>query len=237
MKSLFCFTSRPEPCNYLPAETSRMKYEIFGEISTAEYFQRMNAGWRRFGFSLFTHDCPTCRKCQSIRVPVASFEPDRSQKRALKANRDVSLVIGSPTVDEARIALYDKFHRFQSEAIGWPEHRQENPVSYAESFVINPFPTQEWCYYLKDELIGVGYVDVLPDGLSAIYFFYDPDHRDRSLGTFNVMNVIRVARSLPREFVYLGYYVDGCRSLQYKAKFKPNQLLNNATGEWKSFLD
>ena len=69
---------------------------------------------------------------------------------------------------------------------GWPDHGPKDPADYADSFVDNPFPTEEWCYYLGDRLVGVGYVDVLPDGLSAIYFFYDPDERDRSLGTFNV---------------------------------------------------
>ncbi len=84
-------------------------------------------------------------------------------------------------------------------------------------------------------MIGVGYVDALAEGLSAIYFFYDPDERDRSLGTYNVLSLIRGAakRNLPH--VYLGYYVEGCRSLEYKARFRPNEVLGES-GEWRAFL-
>ena len=77
-------------------------------------------------------------------------------------------------------------------------------------------------------------MDALPNGLSAIYFFYDPDERDRSLGTFNVLRVIdsAAARGIPH--VYLGYYVEGCRSLEYKARFRPNEVLGRA-GTWQPF--
>jgi arginine-tRNA-protein transferase len=100
--------------------------------------------------------------------------------------------------------------------------------------VDNPFPTEEWCYYLRRQLVGVGYVDALPGGLSAIYFYYDPDHRNRSLGTWNVLCLVRecLVRKMPH--LYLGYYVAGCPSLSYKASFLPNQLLT-PDGRWQDF--
>ena len=237
MKTLFSFTSQPESCSYLPAESSRMRYDIVGEITPSEYAERMKTGWRRFGHSLFIPDCATCRGCRSLRVNVKRFEPDRSQRRAEKANRDLQIAVGQPMVCDERLALYDKFHAYQTAAIGWPAHAPENPVSYAESFAMNPFATQEWCYFWQEKLIAVGYVDALPDGQSAIYFFYDPDFRDRSLGTFNVMNVLRSAKKKRVPYVYLGYFVEGCRSLSYKANFKPNELLTHATGEWATFRE
>jgi arginine-tRNA-protein transferase len=233
MHSLFVFTSPPSACSYLPDETSSLTYEIVARMTAAEYQTRLLAGWRRFGCSLFKPVCPACDKCLSLRVPVATFEPDRSQRRCLAANaRAVRLVIGSPEVTEEKLDLYDRFHAFQSERIGWADHGPKDAGSYVDSFVDNPFDTQEWCYYLGEKLVGVGYVDRVPAGLSAIYFFHDPDERHRSLGTFNVLSTIRKAAEWNLPHVYLGYFVEGCRSLEYKARFRPNEVLR-ADGTWQ----
>ncbi len=236
MKSLVRFTAPPNPCGYLPDETWSLEYEHVASATAAEYMQRMREGWRRFGHTFFHPACPTCRACRSLRVPTATFRPDRSQRRARKANEEtVELIITEPNVTRGKLALYDRFHAFQSDQKGWALHPAKDAESYAESFVFSPFPHEEWCYYLGDRLIGVGYVDVLPAGLSAIYFFYEPEERERSLGTYNVLCVIDEAarRGLPH--VYLGYFVAGCRSLEYKARFRPNETLD-ATGEWRPFL-
>jgi arginine-tRNA-protein transferase len=102
-------------------------------------------------------------------------------------------------------------------------------------FVANPFATEEWRYWIDGRLVAVGYVDVLSDGLSAIYFFYDPDERRRSLGTFNVLSIIESARRRGLRWAYLGYYVRGCRSLEYKGLFRPNEVLGS-DGAWAPFL-
>ena len=107
-------------------------------------------------------------------------------------------------------------------------------TSYVESFVDSPVQTQEWSYLLGDKLIGVGYVDHLPNALSAIYFFYDPAERRRSLGTFNVRNIQARAANDGIAHVYLGYFVNGCQSLEYKANFLPNQVITPA-GRWVDF--
>ena len=235
MESLFVFTCPPSACGYLPNETWSLTYEVVGELTAAEYAERLRSGWRRFGFSLFHPTCPTCRKCQSVRLPVAAFKPDRSQRRALAANDgEVKLVIGAPAVTAAKLELYDRFHTYQSEHVGWPEHGPKDASGYAESFAENPFDTQEWCYFLGDKLIGVGYVDRLPGGLSAIYFFHDPEERKRSLGTYNVLSTIRKAAEWGLPYVYLGYYVDGCRSLAYKTRFRPAEVLGS-DGAWMPF--
>jgi arginine-tRNA-protein transferase len=232
MHSLFVFTSPPSQCAYLPHEASALTYEIVSRLSAAEYQSRLKEGWRRFGFSLFHPTCPACSKCQSLRVPVTTFRPDRSQRRCLAANDgQVHLVIGKPEVTEEKLALYDRFHAFQSEHVGWPNHGPKDASGYAESFVENPFPTQEWRYYLGEKLVGVGYVDRLPAGMSAIYFFHDPDQRKRSLGTYNVLSIIRKAAMDSVPHVYMGYFVEGCRSLEYKARFRPNEVLGG-NGQW-----
>jgi len=237
MESLFTFVSPPDRCGYLPDRQWQLRYEVVGRMAPDEYMRRMKQGWRRFGFSLFRPECPGCRACQSLRVDVPRFRPDRSQKRAWARNAsDVRLAVGPPTVTDEKLRLYDRYHAFQSDFKGWPEHEPENSVDYAESFVDNPFRTQEWCYYLGDRLVGVGYVDYLPEGLSAIYFYYDPEERDRSLGTFNVLSVIRRAAEEGIPNVYLGFFVPGCRSLEYKAKFRPNELLH-PDGVWRPFAE
>lgn len=235
MESLFRYVAPATTCGYLPDRRWSLEYELFGELSAAEYLQRMKEGWRRFGHTLFRPQCPGCQACQSIRVPVNHFRPNRSQRRCLALNADkIQLRISAPAVTRQKLQLYDRYHAFQAHAKGWPLHPAKDPDSYGDSFVVNPFVTEEWCLYFERKLVGVGYVDVVPDGMSAIYFFYDPDVRDRSLGTWNVLAIIAQARQRGLKHVYLGYYVAGCDSLEYKANFRPNEVLTPA-GDWQPF--
>ena len=237
MQSLIRYLAPPHLCGYLPDRDAVMEYEVALTLSPAEYMKRLRQGWRHFGHMMFRPQCDSCRQCQSLRVIVERFRPNRSQRRALKANRgEVELRIGLPGVSQAKLDLYDRYHAFQSGSKGWPEHPAKDEASYRESFVTNPFPIEEWCYYLHGQLVGVGYVDVLSAGLSAIYFYYDPAERGRSLGTWNVLNILDHAARHGVPFVYLGYFVEGCRSLEYKATFAPNQVLG-PDGKWRDFRE
>jgi arginyl-tRNA--protein-N-Asp/Glu arginylyltransferase len=179
---------------------------------------------------VFRPECPSCRMCQSQRVPVTTFRPRESQRRAWNKNQaSVTLRIGSPSVSAAKLDLFARFQQHGHEAKGWPADNSSLGLLLA-----NPFPTEEWCYYLGDRLIGVGYVDALPEGLSAIYFYYDPAERHRSLGTYNVLSILASARERGLPHVYLGYYVEGCRSLEYKARFRPNEVLDGR-GTWDPY--
>jgi len=237
MESLFTFITQPSPCGYLPDRDWQLQYEVVRELTPADYFTRLQAGWRRFGYALFRPVCPTCQKCQSLRIPVVSFQPNRSQRRALAANDgQLRLHITPPQVTSSKLELYDRFHHFQHQNRGWPIHTLQSAEEFADSFVNNPFEIQEWSYYLDDKLVGVGYVDPLPQGLSAIYFFHDPTERKRSLGIYNVLSLIRAAQQHNVPYVYLGYYVEGCRSLEYKAHFRPHELLQ-PDGTWQPSSD
>jgi arginine-tRNA-protein transferase len=236
MESLFRYVAPPSQCGYLPDREWSLEYEMVAAISAAEYQERAQQGWRRFGGMLFRPQCPACRACLTLRVDVARFRPNRSQRRAARDNAGVvELHVGAPSVSRAKLNLYDRFHDFQSAFKEWPRHPPKDVASYRESFVHNPAFTEEWCYYLGGTLVGVGYVDRLPAGLSAIYFYYDPDYRDRSPGTWNALCVLADAARHNLPYVYLGYYVAGCRSLEYKANFRPNQVLR-ADGRWHDFL-
>jgi arginine-tRNA-protein transferase len=229
MKSLATIVTPPHPCSYLPGRVATMRYEFLADLSAAEYEPLMLANWRRFGYSIFRPQCDACDMCRSLRVDAARFAPSQSQKRAWKANAgEVTVSVGQPSVSDEKLELYDRYHAFQSDHVGWRDRDPKSRDDYVETFVAHPYPTQEWVYRVGGKLVGVGYVDDLPGGPSAIYFYYDPDDRDRSLGTFNVLSVIRYAQAKERPFVYLGYFVDGCRSLAYKANFRPNQVFTPA---------
>jgi arginine-tRNA-protein transferase len=235
MKSVFHYVAPPSQCGYLPEQVWRLEYEHVAALSPVEYRERLLQGWRRFGHALFRPRCPACSACQSLRVDVRRFRPDRSQRRARKANEGiVALRIGPPSVTRAKLTLYDRYHSHQAAAKGWPEHPAKDAQEYVGSFVDNPLPTEEWCYYLGSRLVGVGYVDVVPGGLSAIYFFYDPEERQRSLGTWNVLSILDAAAARKLPHVYLGYYVAGCQSMEYKARFVPNEVLG-PDGSWRQF--
>jgi len=237
MISLFTFSTPPHECSYLPNHTSVLDYDVVASMSAEEYQVKLMEGWRRFGHSLFRPGCPECRRCLSLRIPVNRFQPDRSQRRAWAANDgEVRLEIGLPSVTREKLELYDRFHHAQTERVGWRAHEPKDADDYIESFVENPFASEEWLYWLGDKLIGVGYVDRVPLGLSAIYFFHDPDERRRSLGTFNVLSTIHEAFRTNRPHVYLGFAVEGCRSLEYKFRFRPNEALS-ADGAWKPYRD
>ncbi len=98
----------------------------------------------------------------------------------------------------------------------------------------NPFRTEEWTYYVGSRLVAVAYVDALPEALSAIYCYYDPTEGARSLGTFNILSLLASARERGLPHVYLGYYVAGCQSMEYKRKFRPNEVLR-PDGTWEAF--
>ena len=228
---MFSFISDPSPCEYLPDQIWQLRYDVNKRLTPVEYADRLQRGWRRFGAAVFRPECPACRRCQALRVPVAAFRPNRSQRRAWTVNQgNVSLEFGRPISSDAHRSLYDRFHRHQSREKGWRPPEADG----ADAFLDNPFATEEWRYTAGGSLIGVGYVDRLPQALSAIYFYYDPDQRTRSLGTYNVLSIIERARALGVPNVYLGYYVEGCRSLVYKATFQPNEVLG-PDGSWTPF--
>jgi leucyl-tRNA---protein transferase len=235
MESVYHFVSLPRDCSYLPGRTWQLEYEMVAAMSPAEYLERMRDGWRRFGHTMFRPRCPACTGCRTLRVLVDQFRPNRSQRRCRNLNEsEIRLCIGKPSATRAKLELYDRYHAFQAEAKGWPEHSPKDAQDYVDSYINNPFPLQEWCFYLGRRLVGVGYVDDLPGAFSAIYFFYDPTERHRSLGTWNVLSILETARQLGIPHVYLGYYVEGCPSLEYKANFVPNQI-RLPDGSWRDF--
>lgn len=236
MKAVYRFISPKSKCPYLSDQMWELEYVEVAELTSAEYLQFINRGWRRFGYMLFRPVCQSCRACQPIRVPVDRFVPNRSQKRVVKANKDsVRMVIGEPLFTESRLQLYLRHHEHRTETRQWPVHQPENAASSLFNFIDSPTQVQEWAFYLEDELIGIMYIDELPDGFSGIYFYHAPEYRERSLGNYMCLSLIAEAQRRGLPYVYFGYYVSGCVSMEYKAAFKPNQVLEGVN-VWRDFL-
>lgn len=231
MESAVTFLSTPSQCQYLPARVWQLRYELVPDLRPDDYMQRLRQGWRRFGDVMFRPECPFCRMCQPLRVPVATFRPNSSQRRAWKRNQgEVTVRVGAPSLSPDRLDLWVRFHRHGHEAKGWRADVTDDPGMLLE----NPFPIEEWTYYVGDRLIAVAYVDALPEGLSAIYCYYDPTEGARSPGTFNILSLLASGRKRGLPHVYLGYYVAGCRSMEYKRKFRPTEVLG-PDGTWEIF--
>src|SRR4051794_20251189 len=128
MESSFRHTALPRRCGYLGDRLATMEYDYVAELSAGEYLTRMLANWRRFGRVLFRPVCEGCCECRALRVRVADFRPDRSQRRVRKANEGVvALRVSGPSVSAAKLNLYDRYHAFQSGHKGWPEHGPQEP--------------------------------------------------------------------------------------------------------------
>jgi leucyl-tRNA---protein transferase len=226
--------SLPHDCVYLPEQTAQMEYEATTNLNIDYYSDMINQHWRRFGTTFFRPRCPSCRACEPIRVIVSKFKPNRSQKRTMNKlmQNGAWISVGEPHITPEKIDLYERHHLHHHEQKGWPFPNSWSIQSHLEVFSQLPYPTEEWSFYLKDKLYAVCYVDGLRDGLSGLYFYYDPDMRDMSPGTGIILAIIQQAvyRKLP--YVYLGYLVKGCRSMEYKANFKPYEILGQ-DGVWR----
>ncbi len=227
------FLDGPEDCMYLPGRQATLRCRVTAHLSPEEYEELMNAGWRKFGMFLFRPECAGCRECRPIRIVVDRFTPDRSQRRAWRANQDLAIAYGAPAVDAARLDLWHRYHHSQSERKGWPTKRTA-PLDYALQFVRNPLPSVEISAWEGDALRAVVLTDITPNVVSGIYHYYDPNCRNRSLGTFAALQTIELARRLDKPYVYLGYYVAGCGSMVYKGRFHPSEILSK-DGLWQPF--
>jgi len=225
------FQPEPSPCSYLPEERSSLEYRILAHINPPAYQRMLERGWRRHGWHFFRPACPSCRKCRSLRVDVHAFRPSKSQRRAINKNVDVRFEVGPADVTDEHVRLYNAWHADMHVRSGWRDDRI-TAETYAEVFLSGDWPfAQEFRYYRGDDLIGVGLVDVLPDSLSSVYFYHDPDWRPKSPGTFTILQEIEYAKQTGRRFLYLGYWIAECQSMAYKSRFGPHEILNVYPGD------
>lgn len=224
-------------CPYLPERTWVTHSFQLESIPDSAYEAMLADGWRRSGTTFYQNHCPGCRCCTPVRVPVNDFRPSRSQRRTLRRNTEVTAEVVAPAADTESFSLYRRYVRARHTPA---EPRGTNtdapiasddvtPKQFDEFLVTSPVHTRAMRYLVGDRLVGIGWVDVLPNGLSSVYFAFDPDESRRSLGTYSIMKEMDVARDLGKEWLYLGFFVPDSPKMAYKGAFKPREFAVNGT--------
>lgn len=215
-------------CSYLPRRQARTLFLDPRETITPQTYQLLTEqGFRRSGGHLYRPHCRTCQACVPARVPVAEFQPRRSQRRAGKRNEDL-------TVQVHRAAYAGRFYSLYERYIGG-RHADGDmyppSVDQFRSFLLSQWSDSLFvCGYRDDTLMSVAVTDRQPRALSAIYTFFEPDAPQRSLGVWSVLQQIELARRLGLPHVYLGYWIRDSDKMRYKVDFRPVELFLN--GRW-----
>ena len=225
-------------CAYLPGRSVRMSYKYVPEASRTFATAVINRGWRRFGKYYFHPICRGCNECKSVRIDVKAFKYTKSQRKAIKRNKETQIIVQQPTLTQAHIDLYNKYHAHKHQKDNW-SFREISQREYHENFVDGAQDFGKEVLYIRDQkLVGVDLIDVLDDGISSIYFYYDPDYGRLSLGTYSLLYQINLADILDLDWIYLGYWVEGCKAFSYKQKYQPMEILDGfpdimEEAEWK----
>lgn len=219
-------------CPYLPDRRWVTHSFHAADLPDGLYEEMLRDGWRRSGSSFYRNRCPGCRCCTPVRVPVADFKPSRSQRRVIRRNLDIEV---SVVPLDTSFEVFDLYRTYVSARHTPPEVTGETAqVEGEEQFIrfLGHSPVSSRCmlYRLNTRLIGVGWVDVLPDGLSSVYFAFHPDESHRSLGTFSIIKEIELARESGKSWLYLGFYVPESPKMAYKGSFAPREFAVN--GRW-----
>ncbi len=242
-KFLACLPESPEtPCSYFDGRQSRMNY-FFGDADIPGELLELSLakGFRRCGDTYYRTSCRNCKLCMSYRAPVRSFRPSRNQKRVRRKNRDVTYHVGAPRLTPEKQELYLRYQysqHYQRPAIpGRPHYREFNQgerlATMHHQMYANPKSTRELEMFREDSLIGFGIIDVALRSISLVYFVFDPDCRERSLGTLNILYSLEWAAEQGFDYVHLGYFIPGHRKMAYKGRFKPAEMLDRDTGQWQ----
>ena len=230
-RSLAFFESEPHVCSYLPAEMSTSLFaDPSVEITNAVYERLINYGFRRSGSYIYTPNCPRCNACQSLRIPVGQFDPNRSQVRALKNNADLKVIRKPAAYEQEHFELYRRYINVRHSGSS-----MENPSPMEYMNFLNSQWSETYFYEIRlgSKLIAVSVADKLSNGLSAVYSFYEPEQSRRSLGKFAILQLISSAKDQQLDWLYLGYWIDGCQKMQYKIEYQPAEIFYN--GCWKPF--
>lgn len=228
MMSIPLFLNSEHPCGYLDEQKAQSVFvHPRFDISTNIYGELIQQGFRRSGEHVYAPQCLKCSQCISVRLPVNIFKANRSQKRCLQNNTDTQVTI-KPAVFEKK--HYDLYCRYQA-------------IRHSEGTMVNASPAEyirflssSWCntvfaeFSIQGILAGVAIIDQLPNALSAVYTFFDPQFARYSLGTYAVLWQISQAQLHQREFVYLGFWIKNCRKMVYKSNYHPLQHWVN--GQW-----
>jgi len=210
-----------DDCPYLEGERSAsILVDPEHKIDPHLFALLSRSGFRRSGEMLYSPKCPNCKACVSVRIPVIDFKASRGQKRTWRRNLDLTVKIEDVSFQQAHFELYLKYQRARHPDSSMCD---DDPNKYI-GFIDSAYSHSKFlCLYLQDKLIGICVLDNFDGGLSAVYTFFDPEHNKRSLGTYAILYMIKLARMRKIPFVYLGYWIDQSSKMAYKQNFKPLQ--------------
>jgi arginine-tRNA-protein transferase len=227
LDSLGLEPSVPSPCPYLRGRESRLLLLRPRALAPGLYHLLLDLNFRRLGWGVYRPACEDCTECHQLRLEVAAFRPSRGQRRCRRRNADVVATLGRPDPTDEKHDVYRRYldARHDGEMTGsWDE--------FSDFLHDGPPFAQEVVFRAKGRLVGAGIVDVEPEAMSAVYFYFDPDLADRSPGTYNVLWLLEECRQRGIPWLYLGYHVAGGRGMAYKTAFRPHQILG-ADGLWR----
>jgi leucyl-tRNA---protein transferase len=214
-------------CPYLPDRlVTTESFQVDTTMSATVYHALMDRGFRRSGRVFYRPVCRTCRLCIPIRIPAATFQPSRSMRRVWRKNADLCFKVGDGIPTAAKHGLFARY------LAGQHDYAMAGDFDSFRRFLYNtPLPGAEFCYYAGSRLVGVGLADICPTAVSSVYMYFDPTESRRSLGTYSILREIEHCRSLDIPYYYLGFYVPGSKTMAYKARFRPAEILD-PTGRW-----
>lgn len=234
------YVTAPQPCPYLKGRMERKLFTALqGDNAGSLNDSLSKQGFRRSQNVLYRPSCTECSACLSARIRVDDFTPNRSQRRTLKRNADLKREANAPWATDEQFTLFrdylDARHAqggmVNMDIFEFAAMIEETPV---QSCVVEYTQLGEDGGQLE-ELVATCLTDMLDDGLSLVYSFYDPSSTKRSLGTYIILDHIQVAREAGLPYVYLGYWVPGSPKMAYKANFAALEVYSD--GVWRELND
>ena len=229
------YTTPPYRCTYLPDRMARSRVATPVHFITPDvYSSLVQNGFRRSGIFTYQPRCDNCQDCVSVRVPVNTFQKNRSQKRAWEKHSNLRVHVTSLGYDPVHYALY---HKYQTTRHPHSEMAYDNREQYAQFLLHSHSNTRMAAFYETPswELKMVSVIDVLNNGLSSVYTFFDPSSPQNSYGVYSILWQIEQCRELDLPYLYLGYWIKGSRKMSYKANYRPLEgLLGRNGASWET---